>query len=80
MNAVKPVALTLLGRAGCHLCIEVASWLDEAKLTYASVDIDDDPELSARWGLVIPVLLREDGASLQFPFDAEQLAVFQSGP
>lgn len=72
--------LTLFGRAGCHLCIESAALLDSLKLAYLGVDIDDDLDLSARYGLLIPVIQRKDGATLNFPFDAQALLAFQYIP
>jgi hypothetical protein len=69
--------LTLLGRPGCHLCMDAAELLDSLNLSYHGVDIDDDIDLSARFGLLIPVIQRTDGATLNFPFDAEAILAFQ---
>lgn len=52
--------LTLYHRLGCHLCED----LRDALLTFQAehdfqlreVDIDDDPDLFARYGALIPVL------------------------
>jgi len=72
--------LTLFGRAQCHLCIEAAALLDTLNLNYLGVDIDDDAALSAQFGLLIPVIQRKDGATLNFPFDAQAILDFQSAP
>jgi len=69
--------LTLFGRARCHLCIEAAALLDRLSVNYLGVDIDDDLALSAAFGLLIPVIQREDGATLNFPFDAQAILDFQ---
>ena len=55
----------LVTRDGCHLCDEMAKVLDTVLprfgLAYAPVDVDADPALRARFGEIVPVLLR-DGA------------------
>ena len=55
----------LVTREGCHLCDEMAQVLDAVLprfgLAYAAIDVDADPALRARFGEVVPVLLR-DGA------------------
>lgn len=52
--------LTLYGRAGCHLCEDMASQLDrlreELGFDYRLVDVDADPDLAARYDLLVPVL------------------------
>jgi len=53
----------LVTRAGCHLCDEMAKVLDavlpRSGLTYAPLDVDADPDRRARFGDVVPVLLRD---------------------
>lgn len=62
---------TLYTTAGCHLC-EQAQALIARTLgrPVPEVDIADDDELMARYGVRIPVLRRADGAELDWPFDA----------
>jgi hypothetical protein len=43
------------------------------------VDIDGDPELSARYGLRIPVLERADGVALDWPFHREAVLALLAG-
>jgi len=56
-------ALTIYSRPGCHLCDEVKAIVhrvaDAAKppLAVEEIDISTDPDLEARYGLEIPVLL-----------------------
>jgi thiol-disulfide isomerase/thioredoxin len=56
-----PIALTLYSRPGCHLCDEMKEIVypiaRELGGTVAEVDISTDPELEARYGTEIPVLL-----------------------
>ncbi|MEA2693242.1 MAG: hypothetical protein QOJ16_2629 [Acidobacteriota bacterium] len=53
----------LVTRAGCHLCDEMAAVLDqvlpELGQSYTPLDVDASPELAARFGGVVPVLLRD---------------------
>jgi len=64
------IALTLYSRPGCHLCDDmkalVGRIVDELahapahagqRVDVQEVDISSDPELEARFGLEIPVLL-----------------------
>jgi len=56
-------ALTIYSRPGCHLCDEMKAIVhrvaDAAKPPVAveEIDISTDPDLEARYGLEIPVLL-----------------------
>jgi glutaredoxin len=57
------VVLTLYSRPGCHLCDEMKAVIQRASgavdpsITVEEIDISTDPELEARYGLEIPVLL-----------------------
>ncbi len=52
--------LVLYTRDGCHLCAEaeamLAPLLARARRTMLRVNVDDQPELAARYGLRVPVL------------------------
>ena len=52
---------TIYSRPGCHLCDEMKSVVERVSRTIAisatEVDISQDPELEARYGLEIPVLM-----------------------
>ncbi|MEG1040029.1 glutaredoxin family protein [Pseudomonas sp. NUPR-001] len=70
----------LYGTLGCHLC-EVAEALlmpfVEHGLLVELVDIAEDESMVERFGLLIPVLRRcDNGAQLNWPFDAEQVVAF----
>ncbi len=58
---MPPTLLTLLGRAYCHLCDEMAAALAPIASAHgaqvAVVDVDDDPALEAAYGERVPVLL-----------------------
>ncbi len=74
----NPVHLELYGTYGCHLCDE-AEVLCRAHpgLEPRKIDIAEDDELMARYGIRIPVL--RDPASereLGWPFDSVSLQTF----
>lgn len=51
----------LYGRQGCHLCQDAVDRLTAlagpAGVGWTYTDVDDDPELRAEWGDMVPVLL-----------------------
>jgi len=55
------IALTLYSRPGCHLCDEMKAVIDRVAATVSVttevIDISTNPDLEARYGLEIPVLL-----------------------
>ncbi len=66
------MSLLLLGTSACHLCDQAQALLEQANaarpLRWQLQDIALDDELVARYGERIPVLLRHDGAELNWPF------------
>lgn len=67
--------LLLLTREGCGLCEEfLAEFLAEFPESAAALevaDVDSRPGWSGRWGLVIPVLLDDEGSLVcETRFDA----------
>jgi len=70
--------LTLYQRDDCHLCDLALAVLAQAGAPeFASVFIDGDGELEARYGVRIPVLREQrSGAELGWPFDAAALRCF----
>lgn len=73
--------LRLYGTTACHLC-EVAEALLEQhctqvmQISYTKIDISESDELFHRYGIRIPVLRRADGVELEWPFSAQQLALY----
>ena len=54
------IAIAIYTRPGCHLCDEMKAIVTRVASGVASieeVDISTDPELEARYGLEIPVLM-----------------------
>ena len=61
------------------MCDEAESLMLAAGLAdrYKKIEIDDDPELLARYEITIPVVKRTDNhQELLWPFDGPALAVF----
>jgi hypothetical protein len=68
------VKLTLLGRAYCHLCDEMADdlapLLASGNAAVELIDIDTDPALEQRWGDKVPVLLSGEQELCRYRLDA----------
>ena len=64
--------LILYQRDDCHLCDLALDVLAQARVPdFASVFIDGDADLEARYGERVPVLRNDDSeAELNWPFDA----------
>ena len=63
MKSPAPREWRLVTRIDCHLCEEMAAVL-ESDLgrrgeAWSEIDVDQDPDLSRRFGDVVPVLLRD---------------------
>ncbi|WP_395683444.1 glutaredoxin family protein [Dokdonella sp.] len=73
--------LVLYQRDDCALCDQALALLAAARAPeFASVWIDDDDALEARYGSRVPVLRDDrDGRELDWPFDLAQLAAFLRG-
>ena len=69
--------LSLLTRAGCHLCQTAAETLTrigaEAGLVPEVVDVDADPELQAEYGDRVPVVLLDGREHSYFTVDVVRL-------
>jgi len=69
--------LTIYSRPGCHLCEEmkavVAHVAREVPLHVEEIDISRDPNLEARYGLEIPVLLVDGRRAAKYRVTEEDL-------
>jgi len=68
--------IILFSTDGCHLCELAAAQLNELGIVYITTDIIDSPALVKRYGITIPVVKRDNGCELNWPFELEQLAHF----
>lgn len=68
-GVVREPLLELVTKAGCHLCDDARAVVSEAAaelgVSWTEVSIDGDPELTARFGEEIPVVL-VDGVQRDF--------------
>ena len=73
--------LILYTTSGCHLCEQaeqlLRSFSSMPQAQYTAVDIADDPELFAKYGITIPVIKdRATGTEIGWPFDRNALSAF----
>ena len=65
--------VTLYTRVGCHLCDDAKAVLDSVRAEHpfelAVVDIDTDPDLTAAYGLEIPVVLVDGRKTFKYRVD-----------
>lgn len=66
-------SLALVTRRDCHLCDEMKRVLDAEGARYTTIDVDADPALRARWGDIVPVLLRDGKAVAKVRLAPRQL-------
>ncbi|BCX89716.1 hypothetical protein MIN45_P2089 [Methylomarinovum tepidoasis] len=60
----------LYGTAACHLCEQAEALLKQAGCDFDKIDITADADLTARYGVRIPVLVdRMQDRELGWPFD-----------
>ena len=76
----RALRLILLVRAYCHLCDEMRAAVTPlaaaAGVTLDEIDVDRDPELDARWGTSVPVLLAGDQELCHYRLDRAALAAY----
>lgn len=73
---MSDASVTLYSTDGCHLCELAAQQLEQLAVAYTTVDIIDDPDLVAKYGITIPVVAKRDGSEINWPFELDQLANF----
>jgi Glutaredoxin-like domain (DUF836) len=73
------IALTIYSRPGCHLCDEMKTVVRRvarsvtAPITIEEIDISTDPDLEARYGVEIPVLLLDGKKAAKYRVTEEEL-------
>ena len=71
------IALTLYSRPGCHLCDDMKAVVlrvgQGMPITLEIVDISADPELDARYGQEIPVLLVDGKKAAKYRVSEQEL-------
>ena len=76
-------AVTVLGRAGCHLCDEalavVTAVAGRTGASVTEIDVDSDPELRAEYGDMVPVVLVDGVQHGYYTVDPDRLKRALSG-
>jgi len=71
------IRLTLYSRPGCHLCEEMKAVINrlaaDAQLALTEIDISTDPDLEARYGTEIPVLIADGKKVAKYRISETQL-------
>ena len=71
------ISLTLYRRPGCHLCDDMKAVVQRvagsSPIAIEIVDISTDPQLEARYGLEIPVLLVDGKKAAKYRVTEEEL-------
>jgi glutaredoxin len=77
------IELTLFSRPGCHLCDDMKAAIDRVSqsiaLTLHVVDISGDPDLEARYGVEIPVLLVDGRKAAKYRVSDQELIRILAG-
>ena len=64
----------LYTRAGCHLCDKAKKVLQDAGVSFEPVDIDQNPELQARYNEEVPVVFIDGRKAFKYRIDRRELA------
>ncbi len=72
------MSLTLFSTDGCHLCEQAWALLEQCGLhgETEQQDIINNEQWLAAYAVRIPVLRRQDGAELDWPFSAADIIAF----
>lgn len=70
--------ITLYHTEGCHLCEQAQRILEQCNISFQAKDIIEDEELVASFGTRIPVLAKQSGECLDWPFDHDTIQAFLS--
>ncbi len=77
-SAAVPL-VTLLGRDGCHLCLDARAAVlrvrEQVPFELIEIDVDSDPELQAEFGDQVPVVLVDGRMHSYFRLDEGRLRV-----
>ena len=70
-------AFTLYGREECHLCQDMIATLRkmqaDTSFTLDIIDVDDDSDLQARYGALVPVLMADGKEICHYHLDMAAL-------
>jgi glutaredoxin len=67
------IPLTLYSKTDCHLCDTAHQLLTSMGLTVSVIDIQAHADLMAKYNLIIPVVIFNNGDELAWPFDTQAI-------
>ncbi|CAH1749090.1 Glutaredoxin [Thauera humireducens] len=74
---------TVLSREWCHLCHDLVAALEPVAAAYGwkieLIDVDQHPELEARWDELVPVLLHGERELCHYHLDEAAVRAYCSG-
>ena len=74
---MRPVRFTLYSRNYCHLCHDMIAALESSRATrdfqFDVVDVEDSPDLEARFGEWVPVLMAGEREIFHYYFQESLL-------
>jgi glutaredoxin len=77
------ISIVLYSRPGCHLCDEMKAVVNrvarQTPIALSEIDITGDPELEARYGIEIPVLMLEGKKVAKYRVTEEALRRMLAG-
>ena len=73
---MKQQHLLLYFTDGCHLCDDAVALLQQTTIPFQKVDIVYQQKLVDLYGYSIPVLQKQNGDTLNWPFDVQQIIDF----
>ncbi len=80
MRQTQGVTLTLYGRTYCHLCDDMLTGLQalQARFAFAVtvVDVDSAPDLEARYGERVPVLMHGERELCHYYLDVAGVTAY----
>lgn len=75
--------LTVLSREWCHLCHDLVAALEpllaELGWRFRVIDVDQHPELEARWDELVPVVLHGDTELCHYHLDETAVRAYCGG-
>jgi glutaredoxin len=76
-EAAPPARVVVLTRVGCHLCADAVAVVESVASSlgvgWDERDVDDDPELRARWSEYVPVVFVDGEVHDWFRVQPERL-------
>jgi glutaredoxin len=73
----EPIRIEIYSRPGCHLCDEAKEVIERSQARYVLdirvINVEEDPELEARYGTEIPVVFISGRKAFKYHVDPVEL-------